>query len=541
MGEKMAEKNSNGKTAEQMAKEHREISVSEFFEKNRHLLGYDNPTRALITIVKEMVDNSLDACEEARIPPRILLEVKPTTSDRFRVMCKDNGPGIIDKQIPKTMGKLLVGSKFYKLIQSRGQQGLGIKGAVLYSQLTSGKPTTFVSSTGDGKTSFYELMVDVKVNEPKIISHQLIEDGKIWHGLKVEMEFEGRFVEGKSSVTEFIRQTAIANPFAEIIFDGPNGRLEYQRGTMEMPPLPKEIKPHPYGVELGVFRRMIQTTTSRTVKSFFMNDFSRVGESSAEEICKLAGIDSGVSPKSIDIENSEKLFKAMTSVKLLRPPTDCLSPLGEELILKGLQKEIKAEFFSAVTRPPAVYRGNPFQVEVGIAYGGELPQESTIDIMRISNRVPLMYQAGDCAITKSVAGVDWKKYGFNQSGKSLPTGPGVVMVHFASTWVPYTSEAKQAIASYNVIIKEIKLALQEAGRRLQRYVSGKRRFELHQQRKKLFERYIPEVADALYRMTKEDKTFLISKLEKIAEEVTEVKSFESEGTDVEGDDIEETV
>ncbi|MBL7169966.1 MAG: DNA topoisomerase VI subunit B [Candidatus Aenigmarchaeota archaeon] len=517
-----------GKTAEQMAKEHKEISISEFFEKNRHLLGYDNPTRALITIVKEMVDNSLDACEEGRILPRIWLEVKPTTSERFRVMCKDNGPGIIDKQIPKTMAKLLVGSKFYKLIQSRGQQGLGIKGAVLYAQLTSGKPTTFVSSTGKGKTSFYELMVDVKKNEPKIISHQYINDGREWHGLKVDMEFEGRYVESKSGVTEFIKQVAIANPFAEIIFEGPNGRIEFRRGAMELPPLPREIKPHPYGVELGIFRRMIQGTTSRTVKSFLMNDFTRVGSTSAEETCKLAGIDPKVSPKSIDMDNSEKIFKAMKKIKLLRPPTDCLSPLGEDLMLAGLKKEIKAEFFSSVTRPPAVYRGNPFQVEVGIAYGGELPIEGGVDIIRLSNRVPLMYQAGDCAITKAITGTDWKKYGFNQSGKNLPTGPGIVMVHFASTWVPYTSESKQAVASYPVIIKEIKLALQEAGRRMQRYVSGKRRFEMHQHRKKIFERYIPEVAEALNKLTKKDKELLKAKLQKMAKEVTEVKSFEQE-------------
>jgi DNA topoisomerase-6 subunit B len=518
-----------GKNAEQMAKEHKEISVSEFFEKNRHLLGYDNPTRALLTVVKEFVDNSLDACEEARTLPRIWLEVKPTTSERYRVMVKDNGPGMVDKRIPKTLGKLLVGSKFYKLIQSRGQQGLGTKGAVMYAQLTTGKPTTIISSIGNGKTSFYELMVDVKKNEPKIISHQYIEDGKQWHGLKLEMEIEGRYVESKTGVSEFVRQVAIANPFAEIIFDSPSGRMEFKRGIMELPPLPQEIKPHPYGVELGIFRRMVQSTSSRTVRSFFTNDFSRVGNTSAEQICEKAGVDPNISPKSLDMETSEKLFKSMKKTKLLRPPTDCLSPLGENLLLSGLKKEIKAEFFAAVTRPPAVYRGNPFQVEVGIAYGGNLPEEGVVEVIRLSNRVPLMYQGGDCAITKAISATDWKNYGLSQSGKNLPTGPGVVMVHFASTWVPYTSESKQAIASYPIILKEIRLGLQEAGRRMKRYVSGKRKFELSQKRKKIFERYIPEVADALNKLSKEDEELLKSKLQKMAKEVTEVKSFEQEG------------
>jgi DNA topoisomerase-6 subunit B len=372
-------------------------------------------------------------------------------------------------------------------------------------------------------------MVDVKKNEPKIISHQYIEDGKQWHGLKLEMEIEGRYVESKTGVSEFVRQVAIANPFAEIIFDSPSGRMEFKRGIMELPPLPQEIKPHPYGVELGIFRRMVQSTSSRTVRSFFTNDFSRVGNTSAEQICEKAGVDPNISPKSLDMETSEKLFKSMKKTKLLRPPTDCLSPLGENLLLSGLKKEIKAEFFAAVTRPPAVYRGNPFQVEVGIAYGGNLPEEGVVEVIRLSNRVPLMYQGGDCAITKAISATDWKNYGLSQSGKNLPTGPGVVMVHFASTWVPYTSESKQAIASYPIILKEIRLGLQEAGRRMKRYVSGKRKFELSQKRKKIFERYIPEVADALNKLSKEDEELLKSKLQKMAKEVTEVKSFEQEG------------
>lgn len=504
------------KTAEDMAKEQREISVSEFFERNRHLLGYDNPTRALLTVVKELVDNSIDACEEGRILPRIRIEVKPKGPDRFKVIVKDNGPGIVDKQIPYTLGKLLYGSKFFKLYQSRGQQGLGGSGAILYSQLTTGKSTTIISSIGNGKTSYYEIMIDVKKNEPNVISHRIIDDGKQWHGLKIEMEVEGRYIESKQSVPEYIREVAIANPYAHIIFDGPNGKIEYPRGANFLPPMPKEIKPHPYGIELGIFRRMLNATKSRNVISFLMNDFSRVGRTSAEEMCKLAGINPELSPSKLENNDSEKLFKAMRKVKLMRPPTDCLSPLGEELLLKGMQKEIKGEFFAAVTRPTAVYRGNPFVVECGIAYGGEIP-EGNVEIMRFSNKVPLLYQGGDCAITKAIASTDWRRYGLQQSGRSLPTGPAVIIVHFASVWVPFVSESKQAIASYPIIIKEIKLGLQELGRRLQRYVSGKRRTELQRKRRMIFERYIPEVAKSLGNLTRNKPEIIEKKLFNIIE------------------------
>ena len=522
------------KTAEEMAKDQRAVSVSEFFERNRHLLGYDNPTKALLTVVKEIVDNSLDACEEARILPKIYVEIKQKTPDVFKVVGKDNGPGIIDKQIPFTMAKLLYGSKFFKLYQSRGQQGLGIKGCVLYSQLTTGKPTTVISSTGDGKTSYYELMIDVKRNEPNIISHRIDNDGRIWHGLKIEMDIEGRYIESKTSVNEYIRQTAIANPYAEIIFDGPNGKIEYLRTANVLPSLPKEIKPHPHGIELGMFRRMLESTKSRNIVGFLVNDFSRVGRNTAEEICKLAGIDQEKNPTQINNEESETLFKALKKVKLMRPPTDCLSPLGEELLLKGMQKEIKAEFFAAITRPTSVYRGNPFVVECAIAYGGELSQEGSVEIMRLSNKVPLLYQAGDCAITKAIATTDWKRYGLQQSGRSIPTGPAVIMVHFASVWVPYVSESKQALAAYPAIMKEIKLGLQELGRRLQKHVSGKRRAELQKKRRKIFERYIPEVAKSLEDLANTNKELiqkkLIEMIEKKAVKIEEVGENVEEGS-----------
>jgi len=508
------------KTAEDMAKEQRAVSVSEFFEKNRHLLGYDNLTRALLTVVKELVDNSLDACEEARIIPRIWIEVKPNGTDRFRVMVKDNGPGMVDKQIPTTLGKLLYGSKFFRLRQSRGQQGIGGSGAILYAQLTTGKPTSIVSSTGNGKSSFYELMIDVKKNEPEIISHQLVSDGKIWHGMKIEMEVEGRYIESKRSIPEYIKQVAIGNPYADITFEGPNGKVEFPRGANILPPLSKEIMPHPHGIELGILRRMLKATKSRTIASFLTNDFSRIGAGTAKEICKLAGIDHKISPQRLEVADSEKLFRAMQKVKLVRPPTDCLSPLGKNLLIRGLQNQFKAEFFAAVTRQPEVYRGNPFQVEVAVAYGGELPQEGSVEVIRLSNRVPLIYQEGDCAITKSVVGTDWRRYGLTQSGRSLPVGPAVILVHLASVWVPFVSESKQAIASYPVIIKEIKLALQEIGRQLQHHVAGKRREEMQQRRREIFDRYLPEVAKAVADLTNKKPEPILEKLKNMVKKST---------------------
>ncbi len=524
----MAERNV---TAEELAQQLRAVSVAEFFEKNRHLLGYENPTKALITIIKELVDNSLDACEEARILPEIKVVVKEISPDRFKVRNEDNGPGIVEEKLSLAFGKLLYGSKFHRLKMSRGTQGLGASGAILYSQLTTGKPVKIASSTGK-EIHEIELMIDVNKNEPKIISHKEEKNPNKWHGIKIELETEARYIEGKQSVFEYLRQTAMSNPYAKIIYDGPNGKVEFERVVKELPPLSKEIKPHPYGVEIGLLRRMLSATNAKNLIGFLTSDFSRVGRGTAMQICKLAKLESNRKPHDLNHEETEKLHKSMQMVKLVAPPTDCLSPLGENLLEEGLRKETKAEFVVAVTRPPNVYRGNPFAIECALAFGGELPQEGSAQLFRFANKVPLLYHASDCATMDSVTDTDWRRYSFSQSSGQIPQGQLAILIHFASVWVPYTSEGKQAIASYPEIIKEMKLALQEAGRKLAIYVRQKHKLRDRQLRKELFEKYIPELAESLEKLTDKKKESLIAELEKIIKK-SSVKSEEDgeEGRD----------
>jgi len=500
--------------AEKMAKDMKEVSVAEFFEKNRHLLGYENSTKALLTVVKEAVDNSLDATTEAGILPEIKISVKPTNADRYKILAEDNGPGVVESKIPFAFGKFLYGSKFHRLRQSRGVQGLGIHGAILYSQLTTGKPVKITSSIGKDVHSL-ELMINVTKNEPTIVSQTRQKNPGKWHGVKIEMEIEGKFIERAQSVPEYLRQTAIANPYARIIFDGPNGKTEFERAVKELPRQPKEIKPHPYGVELGLMRRMLADTRAKTVLGFLTSEFSRVGRRSAEQICRLAKLELNKKPQQMTHEESERLHKAMQLVKLIAPPTDCLSPLGENLLVEGLKKETGAEYVVAVTRPPSVYRGNPFVVEVGLAYGGNIPSEQTSQLLRFANKVPLLYHQADCAITEAVIDTDFRRYGLSQSQGQLPVGPLTILVHFASVWVPFTSEGKQAIANYPEIIKDTKLALQDAGRKLASYVRQQNKMRERQMRRDLFEKYIPELAESLEKLTDKQKQKIIEELEKI--------------------------
>jgi DNA topoisomerase-6 subunit B len=579
-------------TAETMAAKQRDISVSEFFAKNRHLLGFDNPRKALLTAVKEAVDNSLDACEEAGIVPEIWVHIETTGTNRYKVGVQDNGPGIVKKQIPLIFGKLLYGSKFHRLRMSRGQQGIGISAAGMYGMLTTGKPVKIISKTSPKKPAHYfEIQIDTKRNQPEIINGKgegedipagdkggqyIADHGIEWvselkSGTRVTIEMEGRYMRGRGSADEYLEQTAIANPHVTIHYIDPEGNATtYERSTTELPPEPQEIKPHPYGIELGQLVTMLKDTDTGTMSQFLTASFSRISPAVAQKICETAKIGTRSSPKRIGRHEAEALYQAVQNTKISAPATDCISPIGEALILKGLHHQVPGEFYSAATRPPSVYRGNPFLIEVGLAYGGSSPAQKvsldsltdllsesdarslrqfllttfdgigssgaekilseagigprqsvaklskdeiaqlhaamknvnlsegqTMQVLRYANRVPLQFQPAACAITQSVIGNNWRSYGLTQARGQLPTGPVTVMVHMASVWVPFTSESKEAIASYPEIMKELRLGLQAAGRKLAIYLNRRNRVKQEGERREVFLRYLGEVASAV--------------------------------------------
>ncbi|MEE9292915.1 MAG: DNA topoisomerase VI subunit B [Acidobacteriota bacterium] len=485
-------------TAESLGRRQREISVAEFFQKNRHLLGFDNPSKALLTATKEAVDNSLDACEEAGILPTLEIAIEEMSEDRFRLSITDNGPGIVRAQIPRIFGKLLYGSKFHSLKQARGQQGIGISAAGMYSQLTTGQPVRITSRSGRKKPAHYfEIQIDTAKNEPKVLTDREVE----WepeHGTKVVMDLAGTYKKGRRSVDDYIVQTALANPHADIHYKPPKGdEFHRERVSQELPREPQSIKPHPYGIELGALIAMLHETRGRSVKGALQADFSRVSEKVAEEICQVAGVNPNARPRKMDVQQVEALFHAISKVKIMNPPANCVVPIGEELIHEGLKKTVQAEFYASATRPPAVYRGNPFVVEVGLAYGGDLPGDELIDLWRFANRVPLQYQQSACAITRAAIGTDWRNYTMQQGKGALPTGAMILFVHVASVWVPFTSESKEAVASYPEIIRELRLGLQECGRRLGGFLRHRRRLEDAEKKKSYIQAYIPHIGIAL--------------------------------------------
>jgi DNA topoisomerase-6 subunit B len=535
-------------TAVEMGARQREISVSEFFTKNRHLLGFDNPRKALLTCVKEAVDNALDACEEAGILPDVSVKLEaldhtsPSQATRFRITIADNGPGIVRKQIPPIFAKLLYGSKFHRLRMSRGQQGIGISAAGMYAQLTTGKPVAIISRTSPRtQAHYFEVQIDTKKNEPRILVEKQI-DWDSPRGTQVAMEVEGRYQKGRASVDEYLEQTIIANPHVKLTYASPEGEAkEFPRTYDQLPPSPKEIKPHPYGIELGMLLKMAHDTKSHWLSGFLSADFSRVSPQVAAQIARTAKLSPNMRPRDLHGAAADNLYKAIQATRLMAPPTNCLSPIGERAILAGLYRQIKGDFYTAVTRPPAVYRGNPFVIEAGLAFGkgpdqavetkkavplaegeAEKDDHELARVFRFANRVPLLYQPSACAITKSVLDTSWRNYGIAQSRGALPAGPMVIFVHIASVWVPFTSESKEAIADYDEINKEVGLALNECGRRLRAFLRRRENAASENRRRNIFALYIEEIVESCNRLKggKLATTKLKNQLQAMAEKIT---------------------
>jgi DNA topoisomerase-6 subunit B len=485
--------------AHQLAKKQKEISVAEFFERNKHILGFGNATRALVTSVKEGVDNALDACEESGILPEIYVEIRNHEDGECTLIIEDNGPGIIKKQIPHIFGRLLYGSRFHAIRQSRGQQGIGISAVILYGQLTTGKHATIFSKIQpDRPAVVIELAIDTNKNRAEVINRDIVHWEKP-SGTRIEVHIIADYTRGKRFVYDYLQSISIVNPHAQIHFKEPdNTEHFFERTTETLPRKSIEIKPHPYGIELGTLIKMAKNTKSRKLSSFLKTEFSSMGDRTTKAVCEKAELERDLTPKMMSREQFLALHKAFKKVKIMAPSTDCLSPIGETLIKRSLKHEtqqISPEFIITASRPSSVYSGNPFQVEVGIVYGGNLPKDKPVKLLRFANRVPLLYQQGDCVSTTAVSSIDWRRYGLDQpSGKGIPTGPAIFLTHVSSTLIPFTSESKEAIADINEIESEIKLAFRECARKVQSHIHKKVRRVKTREKFELITKILPEIA-----------------------------------------------
>ena len=514
-----------------------EISAADFFYRNRDIAGFTNPARAIFSSIRELVENSLDAADQSGITPDIYIRLsydhegtmKTEAEDEntieneagvsepkvYRLRVVDNGSGVPARHIPSAFGQVLFGSK-YKLKQARGTFGLGGTMALLYGQITTHKPAFVESSTGGARRYRYKLMVDIQRNRPVILDRKITLNKEGWRGTIVEFSLEGDYAKAISRILEYLKQTALVNPYANIMFIGPKGRLyKFDRVTTNMPPPPKETKPHPYGVDVETIQRLIRVTPCRNMVDFMRNHFHRVGEKTSHHFLESTGIGKTKRPRKLSPEQTVRLVKMMKRFRAFLPPdAGCLSPIGEELLKAGILKELQPEFIAFCQRQPSTYSGHPFIVEVAIAYGGNVQRKNDIVLYRFANRIPLLYDEASDVSWRIIKKINWRRY------KVTPDMPIAILVHICSTKVPYKTVGKEFIADRPEVKREILNGIREASRQLQRFLTKREHVEKERRRLSTFSKYLPKIARFSTELAGKEKPPNIEKL------LSSVKKYE---------------
>jgi DNA topoisomerase-6 subunit B len=440
------------------------------------------------------VENSLDAAEASKIPPEVYVrlsyegEASPETQV-YKLRVEDNGTGIQPRHIPSAFGQVLFGSK-YKLKQQRGTFGLGGKMAILYGQITTHQPATIVSSTGITKVYSYKLMIDIQKNRPIILDRKVLINKEQWRGTLVEFSLEGDYLRAMPKILDYFKQTAMVNPYANLTFVDPKGRLyKFTRVTKEMPAPPRETLPHPYGVDVELLQRLIQVTPYKNMLEFLRNHFHRVGEITAQKFLQSSELSPSKNPKKLSHEEIVRLMHMLRRFKDFLPPdASCLSPLGEDLLKAGIQKELNPDFITVHQRKPATYAGHPFIIEAGIAYAGEVPRRGSFLVYRFANRIPLLYDEASDVSVKVIAAMNWRRYHVS------PDMPLAIVVHICSTKVPYKTVGKEFIADRVEVRREIANALREVARQVQLFLSKREHVDRERKRLGVFGKYLPKIA-----------------------------------------------
>ncbi len=501
------EKVSEEREASELFEEFKELTASEFFRRNKQMLGFSGKIRSLTIVFHELITNSLDAAEEAGILPEITIDLKRVDKDHYILHHQDNGPGIPEDFLTKVYCTMFAGSKF-RNIQSRGQQGLGCSGCVLLSQMTTGMPVKITSGYKEGdriKGIGMTFKMDVKKNQGLILDKKEIKLDST--GVGIELHFKDvSYSLSEQGAFEYIRRTMIANPHTKIIFRDPTGhKYIFDRATNVIPPMPKEVLPHPKGVTADDLIFMAKHTDKRRFRSLLTTSLSRMSNKRIDELEEITGIDFNKRPKDMKWEEAERIVELFQSMDFMAPPAAGLIPMGEEQIEKGMREILEPEYVKTITRKPKTYKGGvSFVIESGIAYGGKsgrvVGEQKKAEIMRFANRVPLTFDQGSCGITEALKSIDWKRYGI----RDLENAPITVFVNIVSTHVPYMSTGKQSVAPEEEIMQEVRQATMKIARSLQKYLNAKRAAKEEAMRSKIFETYVPVILREAAVLAEED-------------------------------------
>lgn len=463
-------------------------STAEYFSKNLQQVGFSSHMKAVLTTLKEAVDNSLDACEENRILPEIEVTVQkigPGTlksSDQIRIHVLDNGPGIAIEDVPKVFGEYLASSKFGRGRCSRGQQGIGISAATTWAQLTCGKGARIITKTKDMKKAFSCIVeVDIKNNKGLLKEKEQI----VWdrpHGTCVEFIIDGRVqLNGEGGLLTYLNGTALLNPHLTLKYQMPDfDPVVVSRVSTDIPEIPEAVEPHPHTMKLGEFIAHSHLFGRVKVNVWLKKGFSRVHEGVLKDLVKVGGLPAKTLDKLVDSLTEvdfKELFAAIQNVQLMAPSTKSVLYIGEESFAKSIKRIGTVDFFSVVTRKPTICDFKPVEVEVAVARleDRNIENDAPVQVLRFANRVPLQFDKSSCAIVHAIESVNWRSYGLGQPKGGVPVGPYIIAVSVVSPFIKFKNASKETIDASDELVEEIRKALIQSGQRLSKHIRKEER------------------------------------------------------------------
>lgn len=459
-------------------------STAEYFAKNLQQVGFSSPLKAVLTTLKEAVDNSLDACEQHEILPDLDIEVTKVgngstkNTDLVRIVVEDNGPGIDADDLAKVFGEYLASSKFGKGQCSRGQQGIGISAATTWAQMTNARGVQVISKTKTMKKAISaQVDVDIKTNTGIVKNKEMIDWKNKTNGVRVEFLMDGRIqLNGDGGLLTYIEGTALLNPHVAMKYKlGDDGWKKTDRVSNISPEIPEATLPHPHTFKLGEFITHSTLYGKTSLSKFLKTGFSRIADNSIKDFIK-AGMPKNLVEKpvsSLTEEEFKKVFQAVQATELMAPSTRSVLTVGEESLSKSINRLGKVDFFSVMTRKPTICDFKPVVVEVALArFIDRGDEQSPVQLLRFANRVPLQFDKSGCAITWAIESVNWKSYGLGQPKDSLPLGPYVFAVSVVSPFIKFKNASKETIDASEELVEEIRRALMQAGQKLSRHIKS---------------------------------------------------------------------
>ncbi len=488
-------------------------STAEYFSKNLQQVGFSSPLKAVLTTLKEAVDNSLDACEQAGILPDIEVQVlrvgvgSSKNTDLVKIIVEDNGPGIEAEDLAKVFGEYLASSKFGRGQCSRGQQGIGISAATTWAQLTNAKGALVMSKTSQMRKAIRgQVDVDIKSNTGILKNKESVDWDKK-SGVRVEFVIDGRVqLNGDGGLITYIEGTVLVNPHLSVrykLLD--NDWVQIDRVSNSVPDVPEATLPHPHTFKLGEFITHSTLYGKTSLEKFLKTGFSRISDQAIHDFVKK-GLPKSLLDKSVSsLKDSDfkTAFQAVQDTELMAPSTKSVLTVGEDALSKSIGRLGEVDFFSVVTRKPAICDFKPVVVEVALARfkNRNLEADEPVQLLRFANRVPLQFDKSGCAITWAIESVNWKSYGVQQPKGSLPLGPYVFAVSLTSPFIKFKNASKETIDASEELVEEIRRALMQAGQKLSRHIKKESKEADLERKLAHIEQFGPILVETLVRLT----------------------------------------